>query len=88
MAFVRNIAIPLAGAFRLVEDRPLYWVFFGSSGKENMETIRTTSQKVYISQKKGVYMCYDLNQDDSISFQFVISMAMTTFPFNLDFRHE
>jgi hypothetical protein len=37
-----------------------------------METIRTNSQKVYISQKKGVYIFYDLNQDDSIYFQFMV----------------
>jgi hypothetical protein len=42
------------------------------SGRENISTIRTNSQKVYISQKKGVCMFYDLNQDDSIYLQFMI----------------
>jgi hypothetical protein len=33
---------------------------------------KTHSQKVYTAQKKGVYMFYDLNHDDSISLQFMI----------------
>jgi hypothetical protein len=32
----------------------------------------TNSQKVYISQKKGVCVFYDLNQDESINLQFMI----------------
>jgi predicted RNase H-related nuclease YkuK (DUF458 family) len=37
-----------------------------------MLTIRLSIHIVHISQKKGAYMCYDLNQDDSIDLQFMI----------------
>jgi hypothetical protein len=53
-----------------------------------MWTIRLFIHIMHISQKKGAYMFYDLNQDDNIYLQFMISMAMATFPFSLDFRHE
>jgi hypothetical protein len=53
-----------------------------------MSTTRLFIHIVHISEKKDFYMFYDLNQDDRIYLQFMIWMAMTTFPFNLDFRHE
>jgi hypothetical protein len=56
--------------------------------RKNMEMIRLFIHIVDVSHKKGVYMFYDLNQDDSIYLQFMIEMAMATFTFNLDFRHE
>jgi hypothetical protein len=37
-----------------------------------METIRLFIHIVDMSQKKDVYMFYDLNQDDSIYLQFMI----------------
>jgi hypothetical protein len=37
-----------------------------------MEKIRSFIHIVDTYQKKGVYMCYDLNQGDSIYLQFVI----------------
>jgi hypothetical protein len=44
----------------------------GYSGRKNIQTIRLFIHIVYISQKKGVYMFYDLNQDDSICLQLMI----------------
>jgi hypothetical protein len=37
-----------------------------------MYTIRSFIRIVYICQKKGVHMLYDLNQDDSIYRKFMI----------------
>jgi hypothetical protein len=56
-------------------DAPVQWQENGvDAGKACRRIIKrlTNSQKVDISQKKGVYMFYDLNQDDSICLQFVI----------------
>jgi hypothetical protein len=47
-------------------------MFYTDNGRRKMETIRTNSQKVHVSQKKGLCMLYDLNHDDSIYLQFMI----------------
>jgi hypothetical protein len=41
------------------------------SVRKSVEMIRLFIHIVYISQKKGVYVFYDLNQDDSIYLQFM-----------------
>jgi predicted RNase H-related nuclease YkuK (DUF458 family) len=46
--------------------RNCLWVV--DSGRKNMSTIRVFIQIVHISQKKGVSMFYDSNQDDNIYF--------------------
>jgi hypothetical protein len=60
-------------------------------GRKNRSTIRLFIHIVIKSEyrsEKGVSLFNDWNQDDSIYLQFMIGMAMATFPFNLDFRHE
>jgi hypothetical protein len=44
----------------------------GDSGRNSMSAIRLFIQIVDISHRKGVYMFYDLNHDDSIYIQFMI----------------